>query len=148
MTRRGREDWAAAPATKTSIADTVNSTRRIFWFLMGCDSFRFARLFSKLRPGEKQETVLRMPRHEGGFACPGRARERKAVSASLVALTAGLELSPKVEQPASLNPPRPGLKVQFQSELELPRVEGRSRPAVVMTIAGALIECVNVVDEP
>lgn len=43
MTRRGR-DCATAPASKTSIADTVINIRRIFSLLMGCDSFRFARL--------------------------------------------------------------------------------------------------------
>src|SRR2546429_3780946 len=38
-------------------------------------------------------------------------------------------------------------EIQFQSELELPRVEGCCRAAVVAAVRGALLEAVDVVDE-
>ena len=39
------------------------------------------------------------------------------------------------------------LEVQFQPKLELPRVEGGGRTAVVAAVVGALVECPHVVDE-
>src|SRR5215471_2663366 len=39
------------------------------------------------------------------------------------------------------------LEVQFQPELELTRIEGRSRTAVVTTIAGALVKRIDVINE-
>jgi hypothetical protein len=39
------------------------------------------------------------------------------------------------------------LEVKFQTELELPRIEGRRGPAVETAVAGALVEGVYVVNE-
>jgi len=82
VTRRGREDWATAPATKTSIADTVISIRRIFWFLMGCDSFRFARLFSNYdRERNKRRYFGCCDLRAGLPVLAGRVREKRSAQA-------------------------------------------------------------------
>ena len=109
--------------------------------LHACDSFRFARWFSN----RNQERIRRRY-----FGCRDQGR--------------GLPESPfrrKKKRPLHRQEHRPLksnrwrnsstcailLEVDFQSELELPRIECGGGPAVVTTVAGALLEHIHVVDE-
>ena len=99
--------------------------------------------FFQTTPGEKRFAVLRMPWREGRFARFRRGEREKRPAQTEGALTAVKSVQCKLSAaPLTLQS-----EVQFQAELELSRVIGGSRAAVVATVAGALLEGVNVVDE-
>ena len=81
VTRRGRDDWAAALTATRSRTVTVNNPRRIFLFLMGVilsdihDSFQTA-AGRETRDGTSDAAAL------SRVCLSGRERDRKAVSAS------------------------------------------------------------------
>jgi hypothetical protein len=138
-TRRGR-DWPCTEMTIANSAHAVIVIRRSFWFLMWCDSFRFPVLFSNDTGRETICGTSDAAAREQVCPLPPE-RERKAASANRERWPQDKCFRRKLSA-RGLNS-----EVQFQSELKLPWVKGSSRPAVIMAVAGALLEGVDVVNK-
>src|SRR5882672_7474839 len=98
-----------------SVADTVMIIRRIFWFLMGCDSFRFVPLSSNYGRERDKRRYFGCRGPKAGLPVqPRRGREKR--SAQAISADRRIDPSPQAG-PANLTKYHL-LEVQFQSELK------------------------------